>query len=388
MTGLILCNRCRKKMDGVCKCGNYKCLVQVYWKGRYYEFRRDGEGYVFTYDKATDILVEINGRIKKKTFDPADFQAGKIVERKFENQVEKWLEEKAERETRNELSPGTVDGCYRGYVKNYYLPYFTGKDVRSIGREDFYEFIDTTKEVSVKTRKNIRNALYNFFAWLKERGVITEIPPFPKITGDDSEPRKAIDIETQDEGLAGIPEEEREVIEFLMETGRRPGEVAALLCEDIFLTTAPPTYAVGKTYVRGNKIRQTTKPKRKFVFGLSGRAAEIARKHMAGKTPKQFLFINPNTGRGYLPNKLWYLWRKYSGMGKEVCLYEATRHSFGSQMIQNNDVSVVKELLGQSDVRSTEKYLHFKIAHLAAALDGRRQVVELVPKGKKEVKEK
>jgi integrase len=81
-------------------------------------------------------------------------------------------------------------------------------------------------------------------------------------------------------------------------------------------------------------------------------------------------------------------WRKYSGMGKEVCLYEATRHSFGSQMIQHNDVSVVKELLGQSDVRSTEKYLHFKVAHLTEALDGRRQVIELVPKGKKEVKEK
>jgi site-specific recombinase XerC len=57
-------------------------------------------------------------------------------------------------------------------------------------------------------------------------------------------------------------------------------------------------------------------------------------------------------------------------------------------MIQSNDVSVVKELLGQTDIRSTEKYLHFKVAHLADALDGRRQVVELVPRGKKEVKEK
>jgi integrase len=388
MTGLILCNRCRKKMDGVCKCGNYKCLVQVYWKGRYYEFRRDGEGYVFTYDKAIHTLVEINGRIKKRTFDPADFQPGKIVERKFENQIEKWLEEKAEREARNELSPGTVNGCYRGYVKNYYLPYFTGKDVRTIGREDLYEFFDSTKRVSIKTRKNIRNALYNFFVWMKERGIRTEIPPFPKITGDDSQQRKAIDIDTQDAGLAGIVEGDRDVIEFMMETGRRPGEVAALLCEDMHLTTTRPTYDVNKTYVRGNKIRETTKPKRKFTFPLSHRAAEIARKHMAGKMPKQFLFINPNTGRGYLPNRLWGLWRKYSGMGGEICLYEATRHSFGSQMIQKNDVSVVKELMGQSDIRSTEKYLHFKVAHLAEALDGRRQVVELVPKGKKEVKEK
>jgi hypothetical protein len=44
MTGLILCNRCGKKMDGVCKCGNYKCLVQIYWKGKYYEYRRDEQG--------------------------------------------------------------------------------------------------------------------------------------------------------------------------------------------------------------------------------------------------------------------------------------------------------------------------------------------------------
>ncbi len=88
--------------------------------------------------------------------------------------------------------------------------------------------------------------------------------------------------------------------------------------------------------------------------------------------------INPNTGRGYFPKALWYQWHVYSE--SDVCLYEATRHSFGSQMIQNNDVTVVKELMGHADIRTTEKYLHFRMAHLADVPGRRREVVKLVPK--------
>src|SRR5208337_1482561 len=87
MTGLILCNRCRKKMDGVCKCGNYKCLVQVYWKGKYYEYRRDEQWYVFTYEKARDKLIDINKAIRSKTFNPVDFSDDQLRERRFENMM-------------------------------------------------------------------------------------------------------------------------------------------------------------------------------------------------------------------------------------------------------------------------------------------------------------
>jgi len=45
-------------------------LVEVYWKGEYYHFRRDDHGYVFTYDKAKDKLIEINTHTKGAVLTP------------------------------------------------------------------------------------------------------------------------------------------------------------------------------------------------------------------------------------------------------------------------------------------------------------------------------
>jgi integrase len=381
VTGSVRCNKCRKKMDGVCQCGNYKCFVQVYWKKKYYEFRRDDQGYVFTYDKAVDRLIEINGKIKNREFRPDEFSDAKIQERKFENRIEKWLDEKERRTELNELSPGTLKD-YAGYVKNHYS-FFNQYDVREIGLAELTEFKDTLSGVSIKTRKNIMNGLNNFFNWLRERGVITERPLFPKITGDDSKPRTAIDWETQDEALKTIPEQHRDVIEFMYETGLRPAEVSALLCEHIDLNNY--IGRIERTYVSGNKIRETTKQKRKGVIRLSERALEIAEKHVREKLPKQFLFINPNTNKGYLPKVLWYQFHVHSGL-ENITLYEATRHSFGTQLIENNDIYKVKEAMRHSDIRMTEKYLHLKVAKLADMVNSRKKPVKLLNRSDIEVR--
>ncbi len=367
MTGSIRCNKCRKKMDGVCQCGSYKCFVQVYWKRKYYEFRRDDQGYVFTFEKATDRLVEINNKIKKGIFNPEDFTDSKIEERRFENMIQKWLDEKERREYSGELSNGTLKD-YRGYIKNYYH-FLNGYDVKEIRLEQLSELKDTLYVVSIKTRKNIMNALRNFFNWLRERGVIENVPVFPKITGDDSIMRKAIDYESQQEILLKIPEKHRDIIEFLMETGIRPGEACAMVCANIDDRLGHAS--IERTF-SGGKLRRTTKQKKKRVIPLSDRAYEIAAKNKKNKVPKQFLFINPNTNKNYLSDTLWKIWRQFSGT--DICLYEATRHSFGSQLIEKADVSVVKELMGHSSIKTTEKYLHMKVEKLKNVVNSRGKI--------------
>ena len=133
MTGTIRCNKCKKKMDGVCECGNYKCFVSIYWHGEYLNFRKDDQGYVFTYDKAKDKLIEINHAIKKGEFNPEDCSDEKVAERKFENMIEKWLNQKEQEVNSNELSPETFRP-YRSYSRNYYS-FFNGYDVREIDFE-------------------------------------------------------------------------------------------------------------------------------------------------------------------------------------------------------------------------------------------------------------
>jgi integrase len=282
--------------------------------------------------------------------------------------IAKWQNEKEHKEEVGELSNGTIRD-YKGYVKNYFN-FFNGMDVREISLEQLSEFKDTLSGVSIKTRKNIMNALRNFYFWLKERGAIRELPVFPKISGDDSKTRRAIDWGLQDEALKRIPEKHRDVIEFLMETGLRPGEVCALLCEHIDLRTG--LMRIERTF-SSNKLRETTKQKRKREIPINNRAYERANKHCVGKLPKQYLFVNPNTNRNYLPDTLWRIWNQNSGLD-DVCLYEATRHSYGSQLIENNDVMMVKELMGHSSVKTTEKYLHMRVAKLRDAVNSRKSV--------------
>ena len=266
----------------------------------------------------------------------------------------------------NELSPGTLKD-YRGYVKNYF-GFFNGLDVAEITLEHLTNFRDTLSGVSIKTRKNVMNALRNFFFWLKERGVLRELPVFPKVKGDDSKPRRAIGVDLQDEALARIPDAHKGIIEFLMETGLRPGEACALLCEHIDLRAKAAR--IDRTF-SGSKLRTTTKQKRKRVIPLSERARAICVNHLRDKLPKQYLFVNPNSGKHYIPDTLWRIWDTHAGI-EGVTLYEATRHSFGSQLIQNNDVTLVKELMGHSDIRTTEQYIHAKLERLSDAVNTRR----------------
>ena len=198
------------------------------------------------------------------------------------------------------------------------------------------------------------------------------MPAFPKITGDSAKMRRAIDYESQMECLQRIPDAHRDIMEFLTETGLRPGEACALLCEHVDRKNA--LCRIERTF-SGPIIRETTKQRRKRVIPLSDRASEIVEKHLRDKTGKQFLFINPATGRNYVPGGLWKIWTKSSQSG--VTLYEGTRHSFASQLIEQEDVAYVKELLGHADIRTTQKYLHMRMSKLRDVVNRRGKVIAM-----------
>jgi hypothetical protein len=129
LKGIIICNKCRKKMDGVCVCtpkGNAKCLIQIYWKGKHYEYRRDDQGYVLTYDKAQDKLTEISNAIKKGSFNPVDFTDEKVKERRFENKILKWLDQKEKECKDGDISPSSLGNIRdRSEIEAGFLVYET-----------------------------------------------------------------------------------------------------------------------------------------------------------------------------------------------------------------------------------------------------------------------
>jgi integrase len=369
-------------MDGVCKCGNYKCLIQVYWKGKYYEYRRDEQGYVYTYQKAVDKLIDINKAIRSRTFNPVDFSDEQVRERRFENMMERWLEQKAEEERSNELSPATLR-AYRSYNRNYF-GHFSGWNVREIRFEQLERFKDNLpRTISLKTKRNILNGLHAFFIWVRKKGTIPQVPVWPGIKGDDARVMVALDIEDQAEALARFPAEHWDPFILLFETGVRMNEVCAVKVKDFNLKEG--VWVVQRTY-SGTKLRETTKARNKKPIPLSEKAWEIVRRHSAGRFGDDFLLINPITGKGYRYEFLYKLWRKHAGVS--ITPYEATRHSFLTQIGESGiNTLQAKQLMRHSDIRSTEKYFHGNITKLRDVVNNRGRVRPLRSE-KTEVKEK
>lgn len=358
MKGVILCNRCRKKTEGVCSCGSYKCLVKIYHDGKVYEYRRDDQGYIFTYDKALDKLIDISKEIKKGTFKPEEFTDKKVEERKFRHQFQLWQQEKKEELDNDEISPE-----YYRHIESYQLNYygfFDDYDVRDIDLGALSQFklnhlrckTGTTEPMRAKTRKNIMNVLHAFFSWSKKHGIIVSVPSFPEIKGA-SMRRQALTPNVQGVGLGNIPAEHRDAIQFMMNTGLRPGELVAALVKSY----SPQDRVLWVERRRSGVLyREGTKNNEILPVPLNDVALSIVIRNVKGKFPNDFLFVNPNTKRPYTQWYLWDTWKRLSGTG--VTLYEATRHSYCSQIVPLTDKLTAQRLMRHRDGRSTDNYYH------------------------------
>ncbi|KJU87741.1 tyrosine recombinase xerD [Candidatus Magnetobacterium bavaricum] len=94
------------------------------------------------------------------------------------------------------------------------------------------------------------------------------------------------------------------------------------------------------------------------------------------KTPDAFLFINKRTKTFYTADNLWRNWREYSGI--DVSFYEASRHSFITQLVEDNtNPFVAKELARHTDIRTTQNYYHATSSKLRDVVNRRGKIVPI-----------
>ena len=107
-----------------------------------------------------------------------------------------------------------------------------------------------------------------------------------------------------------------------------------------------------------------------------------------GKTPDAYIFINSRTGTPYSQHSLSRIWnniRKKFNLDKSFRLYDATRHSFASNLVnQNVPISKISKLLGHTNTKTTEKYAHVDIQSLRKDI----KKVSIIKMPAKEGKEK
>lgn len=146
-----------------------------------------------------------------------------------------------------------------------------------------------------------------------------------------------------------------------MLSGCRPGEARALKCKDVNLEQETITItATFSDYTyrqkrKGQSSKSVTIPIHREIYGY-------IKDRVENNLPEAYVFINVNTGLHYSKAKLGRIWDKArgkAGLDKSIRLYDATRHSFATQLV-NADVPLfsVSRLLGHADIRTTERYSH------------------------------
>jgi integrase len=338
--------------------------LDIFYKGERVRVFCDKQGSPLdTHERAFDLLAHINYEVNDHSFDPTKYIKSEQKEFYVSTQLERYSEYKV----------GSLAPSYQTDFKRYIRlakEFFNAKDVREMRKSDIMKYqknLEDNFDYSNKTIKNIMEVFKAFLNYLKnDMELITTVPNFPDIEIE-TKPIKWFSQEDQIKLFDLVPEAFKDIIAFLMLQGCRPSEARAMKCKNVNLQgnmlTISATFSgiVYREKRKGKISRPVSVPIHPEVY------PHIARR-VKNNLPEAFLFINPHTGRPFGKNSLQRMWariRTKVGMETSVRLYDATRHSFASNHL-NNGTSIYKvsKLMGHSSVKMTEKYGHSDVEGL------------------------
>ncbi|MGY3777614.1 site-specific tyrosine recombinase XerD [Isobaculum melis] len=147
---------------------------------------------------------------------------------------------------------------------------------------------------------------------------------------------------------------DRAMIEVMYATGLRVSEVINLKMTDLHLE-------LGLLQTLGKGDKERIVPLGDTAIHWIEKYLNLSRTHLekSGK-PSPYLFLNHH-GRGLTRQGVWKLIKKMvkeAGIEKEVTPH-TLRHSFATHLLENGaDLRIVQELLGHSDISTTQIYTH------------------------------
>jgi integrase len=372
--GSILCQRCgNKREERVCpRCGYDACLIRISVNNKVHRIYYDKNQTVYSYTTALEDLIAINREIKvckakKIPFDLKNWLPEEIAKKKFSYLWGEWIKQKENKLAQGKFAPSSLR-TYRYYYRNHFVC-FADMIAAEIQLRDIQGFVDRLR-VSEKYAKCLVGCLEAFFAWL-ERWDGTKKPLFPEMELTKKSQKKGMKYEDQIAAIDRIPEQHRDIFIFMRETALRISEGCAVKIKDLDLKNNQ--VMIQRTY-SDNVLSEHTKGRNALWVPLSGIAKEIAGKHAQNRFGEDFLFINPESGRGYRAAALRRYWNVYSGSG--VCVHEGIRHSTISDWSRHANAFQVKELARHSDIKVSQEYVHNALTDLRDIVN-RDNVIEI-----------
>jgi integrase len=351
-----------------CKTTPKRFFIDLWHQGKRIRLFSDKTGQVLdTYQRAQTLLSHIRYEIQHHTFDPSKYIKSEISGNWVTTLLDKFLAFK-------------LDSIAPSYKKDYERmtkiaqDFFGTKDVREIRKLDVVNFkthLEKNFTLKPKSIKNVMDLFKTFLRYLKnDLEVIDAVPAFPTIEVQGYS-FKWLSPEEQVKLFEYIPDGHKPIIAFLMLQGCRPGEARALRCKDVDLRDM--TIAISATF-SATVYREKRKGRgaQAAVIPIHPEMLDYLKNRVSNNLPEAYIFTNPNTGRFYTENALRRIWenvRVKADISKSLRLYDATRHSFASQLVNmGSTIYKVSKLLGHTSTKTTEKYAHPNIESLRTDL--------------------
>ncbi len=235
--------------------------------------------------------------------------------------------------------------------------------------DDYIEELENQKRATSTISRNVAS-IRGFFAYIYNEGIIDENPAVrlkapgvkKKLPSILSTEEVELLLEQPDvSDMKGI--RDKAMLEVLYATGMRVTELISLKMTDV---------NTGMEYLRcrsGKKVR---------VIPLGSKAVKAleeymckTRQSMVKDSKEEMLFVNcfgsPMTRQGF-----WKIIKAYSakaGINKDITPH-MLRHSFAAHLIENGaDIQSVQEMMGHSDISTTQIYAKMKKARIKEVYD-------------------
>jgi integrase len=330
--------------------------VSFWWHSQRFDIYRDKHGEPLeTERQATLSLAFIESQIRDKTFDPGAWSVARPF--LFEKACQLWMD------MRIISDPATR----KRIVDNHLLPYWKGHDIREIRTIHIHEFIRSLREkqLSDKTVYNIAGELRACLRFHAES--IPKLPVFPAIPVQEKPPQW-LTWDQQEKVFKCIPEVHRGIFTFLRFTACRPSEARALQRKDV--NREAGIIIISRAMDAKGILKNRTKTKRVKVLPISQKIEWTLKPREA--SPFVFSF----RGLPYGKRQMERIWNKACKLaGISINLYNGLKHSFGCQRLNAGfPLEKIKEIMGHTDRKTTERYAKYVASSLADVMDGIREV--------------
>lgn len=269
------------------------------------------------------------------------------------------------------LSFNTIDS-YRNDLKRY-LEFVTSQkkypDLNQVTSKDVSAFVQLLNSLGLSPKSISRNlsAIRTFHKYLMNEDILEDdpaenidMPKLPKTLPSVLEIAEVEKILEQPDTLEHLGIRDRTMLELIYACGLRISELLSLKQNDI-RTDAGFLRVFGK----GSKERMV--PVGEVAMNWILVYQEKVRPHLLGKqTSDDVLFLN-SRGKKLSRMGFWKILKRYTdmaGIKKEVTPH-TFRHSFATHLLEGGaDLRVVQELLGHSDISTTQIYTHIDREYL------------------------